>query len=437
MRSALPILVAAASAICFGLSAFGQVESAPPPAEPQATTATSVETAFEPLQKSFSNVALMFRERGKILPEDMNYVRSLRERVSAFNAENPGFRRGLVVELQLAQWLKEDDRIAPLFEKLHELSSNKDQVIQAWSKYLTAERRWSEAADAFAKAQIDPAKSPKLAADYSAALFAAGRFQESLDVLNSIPGDILKREQLLAASISTVRGARESYPALWEAEKALRESEAVADDLPHVELNTTRGTFVVELFENNAPNTVANFINLAEKGLYDACRFHRVEDSLIQGGDPNTKPNASGVPGTGGPGYRIPDEHLREGARNHFAGSLAMAHTGIPDSAGSQFYITVLPMAEFNGKYTVFGRVISGMDVVMKIQRNDVIESARVMRKRERDYRPQTIPLDIQPISPGADGAGAPIQLFPDSIEPPPTPQPVTPPTADEPSNDE
>ncbi|UCD76910.1 MAG: peptidylprolyl isomerase [Phycisphaerales bacterium] len=171
-----------------------------------------------------------------------------------------------------------------------------------------------------------------------------------------------------------------------------------ADDLPRVELVTDRGRIVLELFENEAPNTVANFISLVEKGFYDETRFHRViANFMAQGGDPNTRPDGTGEPGAGGPGYCIPDELNPETARKHFTGSLSMANRG-PGTGGSQFFITVEPTAHLNGKHTVFGRVIEGLEVARRIKKDDVLQKATVLRKRDHAYAPSTLPDPGSPV---------------------------------------
>jgi cyclophilin family peptidyl-prolyl cis-trans isomerase len=189
------------------------------------------------------------------------------------------------------------------------------------------------------------------------------------------------------------------YKELWKTEQDLREAEAKADDLPRVLFKTTRGDIVLELFENEAPNTVANFVNLVEKGFYDGVKFHRVlPHFMAQGGDPKGD-------GTGGPGYNIPDETDRSDFRNHFRGSLSMANTGQPNTGGSQFFLMFRPSGpassyNLNGKHTVFGRIIEGQDVLARIQRIDPekpeeggkpdrIVEAKVLRKREHDYVPK------------------------------------------------
>jgi cyclophilin family peptidyl-prolyl cis-trans isomerase len=185
------------------------------------------------------------------------------------------------------------------------------------------------------------------------------------------------------------------YQKAWAKEETVRKSEAKADDLPRVLLVTNQGDIEVELFENQAPNTVANFIHLVKKGFYDGLTFHRVlQGFMAQGGDPVGN-------GTGGPGYSIACECYRPDARQHFRGTLSMAHAG-RDTGGSQFFLTFVPTPHLDGKHTAFGRVIRGMDVLAKLQRRDpsdaeapradkIIE-AKVVRKRPHDYLPQQMP---------------------------------------------
>jgi len=122
------------------------------------------------------------------------------------------------------------------------------------------------------------------------------------------------------------------------------------------------GKIVIELYPRDAPITVANFIKLIKMKFYDGLTFHRVEPGfVVQGGDPNGD-------GSGGPGWTIKDEYNK---LKHLEGSLGMAKTRQPNSAGSQFYICLGPAPHLDGGYTVFGRVIKGMDVVRKIRIGD------------------------------------------------------------------
>lgn len=123
---------------------------------------------------------------------------------------------------------------------------------------------------------------------------------------------------------------------------------------------TNKGTFEIELFEDKTPITTKNFIDLAQKGFYDGVIFHRVIDGfMIQGGDPTGT-------GTGGPGYTIEDEFLPD-LKFTGEGILAMANTGMPHTGGSQFFITLDKTPWLNGKHTIFGKVVKGMDVVRAI----------------------------------------------------------------------
>jgi peptidyl-prolyl cis-trans isomerase B (cyclophilin B) len=142
-------------------------------------------------------------------------------------------------------------------------------------------------------------------------------------------------------------------------------------------IETERGTMLAELFGDEAPNTVANFEKLANQGFYDGTRFHRViKDFMIQGGDPFSREVGHPQVGTGGPGYKIKCEcHLN--THRHVAGTLSMAHPG-KDTGGSQFFICHSPQPHLDGKHTVFGQVVQGLEVVKAIRQNDAVRSIRV-----------------------------------------------------------
>ena len=132
-------------------------------------------------------------------------------------------------------------------------------------------------------------------------------------------------------------------------------------------LHTNQGDITIELFDTDAPKTVANFTKLAKSGFYDGTKFHRViPDFMIQGGDPLTKDDAQKARwGTGDPGYKFADE-IHANNRNA-VGTISMANAG-PDTNGSQFFINVADNNFLDTKHTVFGRVADGMDVVHKIE---------------------------------------------------------------------
>src|SRR5574337_264354 len=147
-------------------------------------------------------------------------------------------------------------------------------------------------------------------------------------------------------------------------------AEAEATKSPRAIIEMATGKIVIELYEKDAPGTVANFVKLAKQGFYDGLSFHRVVPGFVaQGGDPKGG-------GTGGPGYTIKDE---VNSRKHTTGAVAMAKTAAPNSAGSQFYITLAPQPALDRDYTVFGQVVEGMDVVMKIRVGDVMKKVTIV----------------------------------------------------------
>jgi len=151
------------------------------------------------------------------------------------------------------------------------------------------------------------------------------------------------------------------------------------EPLPQVTLQTDKGNIVLELAEDDAPNTVANFISLADKGFYDGLKFHRViANFMIQGGCPLGS-------GTGGPGYVIADEFSPR--QRHTRGVISMANAG-PNTGGSQFFITHVPCPHLDGKHAVFGRITAGLDVLDAIQKGDKIVKVTVDRKRNHPYKP-------------------------------------------------
>lgn len=126
-----------------------------------------------------------------------------------------------------------------------------------------------------------------------------------------------------------------------------------------IKFTTNKGVFIAEMFEDKAPLTTKNFIELTEKGFYDGVIFHRVIDEfMIQGGDPTGT-------GMGGPGYRIKDE-FGLGLKHDDEGILSMANAG-PNTGGSQFFITLAPTPWLDGHHAIFGKIVEGMDVVRLI----------------------------------------------------------------------
>lgn len=156
-------------------------------------------------------------------------------------------------------------------------------------------------------------------------------------------------------------------------------------------IKTSKGSITVELFGKDAPVNVGNFIELAQKGFYDGTKFHRFEPGfVIQGGDPQTKKltaeqviqavQTGSVPlGTGGPGYTVKGEFdPAVNPNKHVKYALGMARAQSPDSAGSQFYFALVPLAQLDGGYTVFGVATAGQNVIDQLRVGDEIESVTI-----------------------------------------------------------
>lgn len=329
-----------------------------------------------------------------------------------------------------AEWTKVDDQISQLIERYRAVPPGEREAIvkqynelAAQSKQLLPRLRAAATAAYKADPQGDDRVEQRLIGlvandvrqdDYDGALELAKLLVENgcqspaLDAFAGVAAYCvddfataethLKRAQAASELTPEAEGALQDLPVAkqaWEAEQATRAKEAAANDLPRVKLETNRGDLVIELYENEAPQAVGNFVSLVESGFYDGLTFHRVLPGFMaQGGCPDGT-------GTGGPGYKIACECFREDHRNHFRGTLSMAHAG-RDTGGSQFFLTFKRTSHLDGRHTVFGRVVEGLEVLPKLQRRDPsqrgalsepdkIVKATVLRKRDHVYKPTKV----------------------------------------------
>jgi cyclophilin family peptidyl-prolyl cis-trans isomerase len=310
-------------------------------------------------------------------------LRQLQERYQTAGASEKA-----KIETQFNERLAEGKKLQPKLlvaaEKEFVAAPNKNKEVSDFLVDRVAQLfAESDHKEALRLAQVlvdNKVEDKRLASIAGHAAFSAGDYEAA------------ERHYAAAAAAKTLDAEGQAY----RAEAKIRAAEAKADDLPRVKLTTSKGDIVVELFENEAPNTVANFISLVEKKFYDGLTFHRVlEGFMAQGGDPKGD-------GTGGPGYAIACECTKKNHRLHFPATLSMAHAG-QDTGGSQFFLTFVRTKSLDGRHTVFGRVIEGADVLAKIQRidpqapdpsikPDKIIKATVVRKRDHPYKPETLP---------------------------------------------
>lgn len=212
--------------------------------------------------------------------------------------------------------------------------------------------------------------------------YRSGEFERAVPLFDAVLGAFPVGEDTVAMAAASRR-----YPEALAQELSFRKRDDQAR-LPRARLETSKGVVVVELFEDDAPNTVANFVWLADAKFYDATAFHRVVPFFMaQGGDPFSAMPGDPRVGRGGPGYAIPTEANR---RRPFRGVIAMAHAR-RDDEGSQFFLTTGTSAHLERDYTVFGRVVEGQDVVERIVRGDRLIKVEVVARRDHPYRPTTV----------------------------------------------
>ena len=309
----------------------------------------------------------------------------------------------------------EPDEIKPYFEKAAAAGLKRPGLFASLAKVEFDANHFRTAQQYASQALELDGKSRAAWETYMRTSFGLERFGEVMERLDkTFPG-------VKPPWAGTIRRSASDMQEQWRREQALRQAEDRAANLPLVQLTiehrvfenapdgkqpptvktTGRGQVTIELFENQAPASVANFITLAQEKFYDGTRFHWSDAGrMVVGGDPLTKNDNPDDDGTGGPGYAIPDEARRAGARGHFRGSIGVVQNG-PKTAGSQFYITLVPLPEFNGHFTCFGRVIKGQEVIDQITEGrtnreigqfgriipgDVLVKAEVIRKRPHKY---------------------------------------------------
>jgi peptidyl-prolyl cis-trans isomerase B (cyclophilin B) len=172
----------------------------------------------------------------------------------------------------------------------------------------------------------------------------------------------------MAADPPAAGAAKAAAPKAPNAQAAAGQASAAADEVAVME--TSKGRMVVEFWPKEAPQTVANFKKLARQGFFDGTGFHRIiKGFMIQGGDPKSKNPKAPDLGTGDPGYKIKDEF---NGHRHEKGVLSMANSGTPNSAGSQFFVMHGTASSLDGKYTAFGHLFEGMDVLDAIANSPV-----------------------------------------------------------------
>jgi cyclophilin family peptidyl-prolyl cis-trans isomerase len=388
-----------------------------------AITTFAMDDTPDALISRYQNLLISIQNQRGLAPGDLKSVAELRDEIQNWNATNTNFQL-VAAELQMSIWLNETEKCDPLFDKLTELKPensniplawidfklketdedpeqiyvdfiarfpNSPDIAIGWVKYLESVNRFDDGIIAVEELLNGSPLSPTLAELYANLLYFNNRFDDAITALDSIDIALLDSDIALSTRVATNKSLYETQAELFKTELVIREAEDINSDLPIAKIITTKGPITIVLFEDQAPNTVANFISLAQSGYYDGTRFHRVIPKFMtQGGDPNSRIGAPGQPGTSGPGYKIKDELNDDDMRKHFAGTLSMANSG-PDTGGSQFFLTHVPTPHLDGRHTVFGRITKGLEINRDIEVNDTIVTIVISNPRDHEYTPEKI----------------------------------------------
>ena len=372
----------------------------------------------------FEKLVKSIQAQGTINPEDQVVLQEVFDSTESAIKDSPEDTRLPAIATQLALWLGDNKKIDTCFERLLTNDPNNGNIISLWASWyeknnpersieifmrridtledasdlrkslaqlLARKQRYGQAINVLQPLTKSLSTSPQIAIDYSKYLYNENRFQESINILESINSESITKNP--TASKQRDQELNKSKEALtkWTEELTFRKKEEEMNNLPRVLFITPNGEIEIELFEDHAPKTVANFISLARDKYFDGTRFHRVIAGFMsQGGDPNSRIDSGKPAGSGGPGYQIPDE-TKNNPRMHYAGTLSMANTGQPNSGGSQFFLCHLPTSHLDGKHTVFGRITKGLQIARELEKNDELSQVKVLRTRDHEYIPEKI----------------------------------------------
>jgi len=438
IRSTGDMRALAATAVAAAL--FAAAWPAPAVAAAQASTQASTQLAES--ERRFREVAAYVRARGEL---DEQSRTDLVRAAAALDADlardalaRPEAVRLLTARAQAAVLLEDRASMESAFARLADLAGRSEAILLAWARERLAFADFAGAHALLASRGFETSRAVDAAIARAEALVGLDRFEDAQALLNRAPAQRTPQQMSAIVELSKRIGALKD---LWNAELVAIARDQSRDDLPLVELLTTKGPIVLELFEDQAYNTVGNFVEHVERGTYDGTRFHRALRGFgVQGGDPETA--SSGRGGTGSGGWTIPDEPAGAGRRATLLGRVLMASQPLdqtaarprPNSAGCQFMILLSHAETLAGDYAPFGRVADGMDTVRELGPDDSIVSARMLRKRDRTYEGVRLSVEAtgdfsMPRKPGTATRALETRIGPAAPpQPQPAPQPQVPP---------
>ncbi len=404
---------------------------APPPGfAPQAAPpkAPPLPPALSEAEQRYRDLAAYIRSRGSIdaalRTEIARLAADLDAAIDAAGTTDAQRLRLLPARAQTAVWLLDEAALDAAFERLLALAPSGDAVALAWANECILDGRFERAVSILRGRAFGEEKSIDARLALSRALFGLLLLDEAQAELDAVPREGLAAQQAAAIGRGTrrIREFRERF----SLDQASLARDLDRDDNPIVEFTTTRGPVVVELFENDAPETVGHFVEHVESGTYTGTSVHGVLRGFgVLAGDPATRDGAAGGRSTGG--WLVRDEGDLPSHRATITGRLVLAKQPdpsqrakpAPNSAGCQFMILLCPAPQLDGDYTAFGRVVDGMDIVRRLREGDQILAAEVVRKREHPYRANrlaevetgtfTRPLAVDAPPPARSGTAPPV----------------------------
>lgn len=409
-----PISTVAVLAVCSAIHCLTGPSSAQAPTTPiptgqkapavptQPPASAPLPPAVSELEQRFRDLRESARQTGSIAATRRAEVEQLAVAIDARtgstdepNAAVPKeeLLRLLPARAQIAIWLADPAAMDAAFERMLKESPATEAIALAYAKELNADARFAKTLEVLRDRQFTTeARQIDAKIATGIALIGLNRFEDAQAQFNTAPAKGRTPEQMAAIATGTRRVL--FGRSLFNKELGAIVKDQQKGDLPVVELATTRGPILIELFEDQAPNTVGNFIEHVELGTYAGTSFHRFMRGFgIQGGDPETATGGEGGRSNGG--WTIPDEHDRADRRSPAIGRLVMAKLPAGDSpvksaqnsAGCQFTILTGPAESLDGFYTVFGRVIDGLDNAVALREGDQIVQATVVSRRDRTYK--------------------------------------------------
>ena len=288
-------------------------------------------------------------------------------------------REEWVLLAQMNGYLENLDAKVDAYKSAHKISALNREEEEDLARTLKSMNRIVESLDSWSRLLKMSGSKADQKNEYKFEIANANFYIQRFDAAITVLDDLRKNAQWKTKTQTLYKSIVDTKKN-WAQELQYQKKDK---DLPRVEMLTNKGRIIIELFEDDAPNGVANFISLVEKKYYDGQKFHRViPNFMAQGGDVNSKNDNPSDDGQGGPGYTIKTDLNK---RKHFRGSFSYANAGL-NTDGSQFFLCVIPTTWLDGRHAVFGRIIEGQSIADSLTKNDELTKVTILYKRNHPY---------------------------------------------------